>query len=158
MLIQTQGRTAKVCVIDTNVVLDLWLFKRPSVAPLSRALLDGRLRMVGACDMRDELRHVLARACRGQGLDRKWLADGAAVTVLEAWDRHVTLGELGAPRGMVPRCTDAGDQLFIDSAVNSRVDWLLSRDRAVLKLARRLRPFGVSVLQPELVDWDNVAV
>jgi hypothetical protein len=33
--------------------------------------------------------------------------------------------------------------------VGAQARWLLSRDRAVLKLARRLRAYGVEVLTPE---------
>ncbi|MBX3622048.1 MAG: PIN domain-containing protein [Rhizobacter sp.] len=46
------------------------------------------------------------------------------------------------------RCTDPDDQKFIDLAVaNAR--WLVSRDRAVLKLARRAALFGLQVVSPD---------
>ena len=47
------------------------------------------------------------------------------------------------------RCTDADDQMFIDLAVSHRARWLLSRDRAVLKLARRAAKQGVLIMPPE---------
>jgi predicted nucleic acid-binding protein len=54
----------------------------------------------------------------------------------------------------VPRCTDAADQKFIDLALASRSQWLLSRDRAVLKLRRKLLDLtGCRVLRPE--EWSG---
>ena len=47
------------------------------------------------------------------------------------------------------RCTDPEDQMFIDLAVQLGGATLLSRDRAVLKLARRAQAYGVSILTPE---------
>jgi len=35
------------------------------------------------------------------------------------------------------RCTDPDDQKFIDLAATSGAQWLISRDRAVLKLRKR---------------------
>jgi len=41
--------------------------------------------------------------------------------------------------------------MFIDLAIASRARWLVTRDRAVLKLAKRMRASGVEVLAPP--DW-----
>jgi predicted nucleic acid-binding protein len=48
------------------------------------------------------------------------------------------------------RCTDTDDQKFIDLALAHGARWLLSRDRAVLKLGRRTRVLGLEVLTPEI--------
>jgi predicted nucleic acid-binding protein len=42
-----------------------------------------------------------------------------------------------------PRCTDPDDQKFIDLAASRTGSLLLSRDRAVLKLARKLSTLGL---------------
>jgi predicted nucleic acid-binding protein len=46
------------------------------------------------------------------------------------------------------RCTDPDDQKFIDAAIVS-AQWLISRDRAVLKLARRAAALGLRIVTPE---------
>ena len=46
------------------------------------------------------------------------------------------------------RCTDPDDQTFIDLALSRGAQWLLSRDRAVLKLAKRARVLGLHILTP----------
>jgi len=93
--------------------------------------------------VRDELAHVLGRGA----LDR-WQPDLTALWA--GWDRHCI--EAPTPAASVPtgrfRCTDPDDQKFIDLAVASGPCLLLSRDRAVLKLARRLREVGVEALTP----------
>ena len=47
------------------------------------------------------------------------------------------------------RCTDPDDQKFIDLALSLPGATLLSRDRAVLKLARRARPLGMTIVTPQ---------
>jgi predicted nucleic acid-binding protein len=46
------------------------------------------------------------------------------------------------------RCRDADDQVFIDLALVHRARWLLTRDKALLALARRARPLGTEILRP----------
>jgi len=46
-------------------------------------------------------------------------------------------------------CTDPDDQVFIDFALQHRCTWLVSRDRALLRLARRAAAWGVEVLTPQ---------
>ena len=131
-------------VLDTNVVLDWLLFGNPECAPLAAALAGGHVRWVATPAMRDELAHVLAR-----GTLAAWQPDAPAL--LAHWDRHCT--EVAAPDPTPPaqnlRCTDPDDQKFIDLAIGRGARWLLSRDRAILKLARRLREQGVHALTPQ---------
>lgn len=127
-------------VLDTNVVLDCLVFGNAGCRPLWQALQAGRLHAVASLPMRDELAHVLAR-----GLGARWPVD--ADGVLAAWDRHVRLVALPPPSRLI--CSDSDDQKFIDLALAHRVPWLLTRDRALLKLARRARLHNVQVLIPE---------
>ena len=135
---------APTVVLDTNVVLDWLVFRNVDCAALSRAIVAGELRWVATRAMRDELAHVLAR-----GHLVVWTPDLA--TIWAQWDRHCT--ELPTPTPTGPpgrlRCSDPDDQKFIDLAVASRARWLLSRDRAVRKLAPRLREHGIDTLPPD---------
>ena len=131
-------------VIDTNVVLDWLVFRNPGCVPFVQALAGGELRWLATAAMREELAHVLARAVAAA-----WKADHEAVW--SAWDRHATVVPAVVASGAMSRlrCTDAEDQKFIDLALGHPARWLLSRDRAVLKLARRSREFGVEIVTPE---------
>lgn len=131
-------------VLDTNVVLDWLLFHDPSSAHLSGAIARRELRWVASLAMRDELAAVLRR-----GLAHAHHAD--ADTVLAAWDAHVTwVAEPPAlPAAMGLQCSDRDDQKFLELAHAEGARWLLSRDRAVLKLARRAQRFGILISVPE---------
>lgn len=128
-------------VIDTNVVLDLLVFNEPRVQPLRAALAQERLRWLACARMGDELAEVLRRGLAAQrGAD--------AAQVLSDWQGRVALKPAPAP-GWRLRCSDADDQVFIDLALEQRARSLLSRDRAVLKLARRAQALGLAILTPE---------
>jgi predicted nucleic acid-binding protein len=131
-------------VLDTNVVLDWLVFRHPACMPLEQALADGRLHWLASPAMRDELAHVL-----GRGVGAAWAPDLAELWA--TWERWARATDPVAASGGAARlrCTDADDQKFIDLALAHGARWLLSRDRAVLRLARRARPLGLDVLTPE---------
>lgn len=135
---------APTIVLDTNVVLDWLVFRNTDSVALAAAVVAGELRWVATRAMRDELAHVLAR-----GHLIAWTPDLA--TIWAQWDRHCT--ELPTPTPTGPpdrlRCSDPDDQMFIDLAVAGRARWLVSRDRAVRKLAPRLREYGIVALPPD---------
>jgi predicted nucleic acid-binding protein len=135
--------TTRLVVLDTNVVLDWLLFDHPDGTTLNGSLVAGELRWIATAAMRDELAHVLARGA----LDR-WQPD--LPRLWSAWDRHCTEVPAALVAGPASglRCTDPDDQKFVDLAASRRGSLLLSRDRAVLKLARRLAVLGVTVTTP----------
>ena len=130
-------------VLDTNVVLDWLVFANPAVAPISQAIESGRLHWVATTEMRAELAEVLRRGLpRNPALN----VDG----IWSMWSACAHIEDLPPPTGLgAPlRCTDPDDQKFIDFALH-RADWLFTRDRAVLRLARRALPRGLAILTPE---------
>jgi hypothetical protein len=130
-------------VIDTQALLDWQFFCNPVCAGWS---LPGASRWswLATPAMRAELAHVLAR-----GFPARWTTP--VERVLAFFDDHATVVE--APTcgvvglGML-RCSDPDDQKFIDLALALRPAMLVSRDRAVLKLARRASAHGVAILPP----------
>jgi len=130
-------------VLDTNVVLDWLLFHDPSCHSLADALTTGRACWLSTAAMRDELMHVL-----GRGSLAKWQPDIDAIQdAYSRWSRPIQAGSIQTPARL--RCTDPDDQKFIDLAWQLGNSRLLSRDRAVLKLARRARAAGFAILVPE---------
>lgn len=141
-------------VLDTNVCLDLFVFDDPRTARLHAALRAGGLHAVTVPACRDEWRRVLAY--RVLALD-----DARRAAALAAYDAlHLDLGpDLAdvAPATALPRCADPDDQKFLELALTGEARWLLSRDRALLALARRTRRAGLfDILEPE--RWDPDAV
>lgn len=131
-------------VLDSNVVFDWLVFGQPGVQPVVTALTSGRLRWLATPAMLDELAHVL-----GRGVLARWQPDAAVL--LATCARWAQPCAVPAPQGEAGRlrCRDADDQKFIDLALAERASWLLSRDRAVLALARRARRLGLGILTPE---------
>ena len=134
-------------VLDTHVVLDWLVFRDPSCHLLRDKVVEGSVRWLASKAMGDELAHVLSR-----GVIDRWAPDHE--TLWGDWQRHVLL--LPDPTSDSPwrlRCTDPDDQKFIDFALLHRTRWLLSRDRAVLKLRKRAAVLGLAILTPE--DWSR---
>ena len=129
--------TSPPIVLDTNVVLDLLVFDDVAAQPLKRGLAGGRLRWLATAAMRAELERVLGYRTIALRLARDRLA---AADVLAGFDRHACLVAEAPPAGL--RCADPDDQKFIDLAVQHQAR-LLSKDRAVLSMAKRLAALSV---------------
>ena len=102
--------------------------------------------------VRDELAHVL-----GRGVVDRWQPD--LLRLWQTWERHATPMEPshGSPQRR-PQCTDTDDQKFIELALDAGAQWLVTRDRALLKLARRARSLGLTIVTPERFTLAEAAV
>ncbi|AEG91350.1 putative toxin-antitoxin system toxin component, PIN family [Ramlibacter tataouinensis] len=130
-------------VLDTNIVLDLFVFADEAARPLLPALREGRLQWLATCAMRDELERVLAYPQIARRLVFHGLQPG---DVLDRFDRHARIVDIPAKAPLT--CRDADDQKFIDLAV-AWGGWLLSKDKAVLSMRKRLAARSVTA-QPAL--------
>ncbi|MSR09622.1 MAG: putative toxin-antitoxin system toxin component, PIN family [Gammaproteobacteria bacterium] len=128
-------------VIDTNVLLGLWIFSEPSLALLRSALDEGTVTAVRCTATDAEFAEVLARP------DLLNVDPVRQQRVLESWrDRALLTGlTLSAPW----LCRDPLDQKFLDLAVSAGAGWLLTRDRDLLKLAKKARRSGLQIVAPE---------
>ena len=127
-------------VIDTNIVLDLLLFRDPSTAALARALAGESLIWHATTAMRDELQRGLTYPALQPWLARTDRDDAAGI--LAQFDR-LSQVHADVPTGL-PRCSDPDDQKFIDLALALQA-LLLSKDHAVLRLRRALAGRDVTV-------------
>ena len=128
-------------VIDTNIVLDLWLFEDPATIPLRAALQSGAISHLATASMRDELERVLAYPHLVKRMAKSSIQ---AQDILSRFDEYL----LAAAPATKAACTckDPDDQKFIDLAVAHAVP-LLSKDKAILCMKKRLFQSGV-VLNP----------
>jgi putative PIN family toxin of toxin-antitoxin system len=129
-------------VLDTNAVLDAWVFADVGMAPVLAALASGQVLWLASPAMRQELVHALALPQL-----QRWQAD--CVRVLGLFDSHATMA-LDPPTTLHRSlwCSDNYDQIFIDLALAQRARWLLTKDRALLRLARHARRHGVQIVPP----------
>ena len=128
-------------VIDTNIVLDLWLFEDPATIPLRAALQSGAISHLATASMRDELERVLAYP---HLVKRMAKSNIQAQDILSRFDEYLLAAEPAAK--VACTCKDPDDQKFIDLAVANAVP-LLSKDKAILCMKKRLFQSGV-VLNP----------
>jgi putative PIN family toxin of toxin-antitoxin system len=133
-------------VLDTNIVLDLMVFKDPRCAVLRAALADKTVRWIAQQQMRDELERVLTYT---HLLPRMAFYETTAARVLQQFDAGVQMVE-PAPCA-VYICKDTDDQKFIDLAVQHRAA-LVSKDKAVLCMRKRLASLQVTVVN----QWMDV--
>lgn len=124
--------------------MDWLVFNDARVQPLVAALTSGGLRWLVAQAMRDEIRHVL-----GRGVAASYSPDLALIEA--TFDAHAQLVEPAPPQPLAGRlvCRDPDDQKFIDLALARGARWLVSRDKAVLALAKRARLRGLLIVKPE---------
>jgi predicted nucleic acid-binding protein len=126
-------------VLDTNVLLDLWVFEDDGVQPLREGLEQGRFEPL-ACTVTDaELVDVLARPQFGISPEQQHV-------LLSGWQAATRIVERIFPAPW--RCTDPKDQPFLDLAFTARASLLVTRDKALLRLARKARKHGLKICRP----------
>ena len=141
-----EANKVRPAVIDTNIILDLFVFKDPATQPLKLALASHKIQWLTTQAMRDELERVLSYP---KIMARLALAELDAEGVLRQFDAEARLVEV-APKASVT-CRDPDDQKFIDLAVLHKAI-LLSKDRAVLCMKKRL--LALSVRSQTTLDFE----
>ena len=131
--------TPALVVLDTNIVLDLWLYKDPATPNLLAALAQQKVTWLATQIMRDELERVLAYP---HIVKRLTFSQIGAADVLAQFDAYAKLMPVAARAMYV--CKDVDDQKFIDLAV-AHTAQLVSKDKAVLTMRNRLARLGVAV-------------
>ncbi|MQA41777.1 putative toxin-antitoxin system toxin component, PIN family [Rugamonas aquatica] len=130
-------------VIDTNVCLDLFVFKDPRWAGLLAALESGAVEAITRSDCRDEYNIVLHYKHLPLDDDSRPLAAARFDQLIKV----VAPPESGI---RLPVCTDKDDQKFLEVARDANAAILITKDKALLKLARRLAKAGMfKVMVPE---------
>ncbi len=133
-------------VLDTNVVLDMFHWRNPVAAEILTAASNGRVTLVTNSACLAELEHVIRRPEFG-------LEEAAVAALLRAYREVVTLGDeatASQPLPGLPRCRDRDDQKFLELARDAAADLLVTRDKALLTLARRKYGLaGFRIVTPE---------
>lgn len=141
-------RRAPRVVLDSNIWLDILVFDDPHVRPICAALERGALCALLDARCLDELTHVL---------DYPQFAP-RCVDKTAALERLARLSQQVAPAPVanakpLPQCKDHDDQKFLELAYATGAAWLVSKDRAVLRLAKRTaRDFGFRIARPDVFN------
>ena len=128
-------------VIDTNVLISALVFKDSRHLPLREAWQDGRVTPLLSVRTYRELKHVL-------GYPMFKLEDGQIAEGLALLGPFIEWVQLDpAQTATLPKCSDRDDQKFVETAHCGRADALLTYDRALLKMRKRV---SFDVLKPDV--------
>jgi putative PIN family toxin of toxin-antitoxin system len=126
-------------ILDTNVWLDCLVFHDPSVSPLLALVQEGQAEVFidDACEA--ELERVL-----GYSFQKKYLEkarQSACMTECQSLAKKIQASAAAA--GVLPRCGDPDDQKFLQAALAAGADYLVTKDLALLALARAVEKRGL---------------
>ena len=124
--------TVQTIVLDTNIVLDAFVFNDSAAEAVRQGLSNQTLDWLATEPMRLELARVLTYPKIAVKLEFYKLT---ATDVLAKFDQHARIID-ASPKASVT-CKDADDQKFIDLAVQHRA-LLLSKDQHVISMKKRL--------------------
>jgi putative PIN family toxin of toxin-antitoxin system len=137
-------------VLDTNVVLDWLVFEDPRINSLRRDI-EARAAVILTHSLaHQELQRVLAYPTLKLGPAQQSRIFEHYVTFCESvvMPPGFTRDNLLLPKNF-PRCRDRDDQFWFALSLHAKVDALISRDKKVVKLAKRAATFGIRVLTYE---------
>jgi uncharacterized protein len=141
-------------VLDTNIVLDCLVFRDQSTRELMAAIEARRAQVLVHQYALDELERVLAYPqCRLAATEQQQVLDRylAAATMAPMPDEFSRDTLLLPPN--FPRCRDRDDEPFLALAYHAQADGLVTKDKAVLKLRRKARKFGVAIFALTELSW-----
>lgn len=132
-------------VLDTNVLVSLYVFTDSRFAPLRARIDSGEWQAITNAACFGEFRRVL-------GYPMFALTEQQQSSALTAYAASAMHYDAAPPATAVPlpRCKDRDDQKFLELARDSGADWLVTADKALLRLARRDKLRGLfRILTPE---------
>lgn len=140
----------KTVILDTNIVLDLFLFQDPRTAPLREQLQAGQIQWQATPHMRNELERVLTYPHIAAKLAFYHTTAAAILALFDQYSQIVNEPSAKAPY----TCKDPDDQAFVDlaarsaqphSAPSTRAVFLVSKDKAILSMRNRLKKLTIHV-------------
>lgn len=139
-------------VLDTNIWLDWLVFEDTGVARIRQLQEAGRVEILADAAGEAEFAGVITRRFQKKALDAE--AQAAALARMRRLSTRVDAQLTLPERGRLPRCSDPDDQKFLELAFAAGADVLVTRDRALLDLARRRkappgRKLEFQILTPE---------
>lgn len=130
-------------VFDTNVLLSMFVFADSRFAPLRAEVDAAHWLAYTRADCLDEFRRVLDYSMFKLEPERQLAAFEAYVAVVRQAD-----AAQAADTAVLPKCKDKDDQKFLELARDIGADWLVSSDKALLKLNRKMLG-RYRILKPE---------
>ncbi len=126
-------------VIDTNILLDLYVFQDPEGAALKAQINAGEMLPVASAATNAEFEEVISREKFG-------LSPQAQAAIISDWMQRSSLQNATHITRAPWRCKDQDDQKFLDLAFSIRPCALISKDKQVLRFKKRAQREGVQIV------------
>jgi putative PIN family toxin of toxin-antitoxin system len=128
-------------ILDTNIWLDWLVFNDASLLYLKKEVSEGRAEVFidAACEA--ELERVLAYPLGKHSIDAA--AQAACLAEARRTARRIDTIASEADRKQLPLCRDPDDQKFLELALAAGAQFLVTKDHALLELARRVQAFRI---------------
>lgn len=128
----------KTIVLDTNVLLDILVFDDERAHPLRAALENAQFKAVATSKTIDEFMDVISR-------DQFQLTIEQQAEILNQWRAWSSLIDDESLAPAPWKCKDRDDQVFINLAFTLKPSTLISKDKQVLKIAKRAQKEGILI-------------
>jgi predicted nucleic acid-binding protein len=140
----SSAQSSFLLVLDTNVCLDLFVFHDPRWAALLKGLQTGSLTAVTNPGCRAEWLAVLQYR-------HLPVTDENRPAIIRAFDQSIVCADSATPSDIkLPICTDPDDQQFMELARDIKATHLITKDKALLKCAKRVANAGMfQIMKPE---------
>ena len=128
----------KPIILDTNILLDIFIFEDVRANPLRNAVLNHQIKTYSSQATVEELADVISRPLFS-------LEEEQQAEIIGQWKSLSQSIEDLKLEAAPWKCQDPDDQVFLDIAFTLRPSILISKDNAVLKLATRAFKEGVLI-------------
>jgi putative PIN family toxin of toxin-antitoxin system len=142
-------------VLDTNVCLDLFVFHDPRWVKLLDALTNHAVQAYTRADCRQEWLIVLDYPHLPLDAQSKEISKGHFDACIICLPLPIATEQAVA---RLPTCSDPDDQKFLEIARDSHADVLITKDKALLKLAKKTAKAGMfQIMTPEtwVKQWQD---
>ena len=140
-------------VLDTNVVIDWLVFDHPFMTPLRTRAPEDSIDILSheltIAELARVLRYPMLKLSepRCEEIVRTYVEESSQAEVPDGFGSGTWL--LPAK---FPGCRDPDDDLFLALAFHTRATALVTRDKLLLRMRKRVRNFGVTILDvPEFI-------
>lgn len=127
-------------VLDTNVCLDLFVFRDPRWQSINAGLNDRTLQAITRADCRDEWLAVLH-------YPHLPVTDDTRAAIVTTFDEHIVVEEWPQKNIKLPVCSDKDDQKFLEIARDADARILVTKDKALLKLTRKTQQLNLFIIE-----------
>lgn len=128
----------KPVVLDTNILLDIFVFDDERAANLKQAIVNGSSPVIASQKTLLELADVISRPLFK-------LDSAAQASILTQWQSIAQLYDDSNLASAPWKCEDPDDQIFLDLAYQLRPSILISKDNALLRIASRAAQEGILI-------------